>query len=325
MVQAGLRLGSVLRRRPGRVQPAASAGPVVLTQSRIYILPSRMGALYCLTLILMLLGSINYNLGLGYVLTFLLAGLGVVSMLHAWRNLAGLAVTPGRVDPVFVGEHARFRLTIGNPTEAPRYAIGTRRGNENASFTNVPPQDQGECFVELIAGKRGWLDPGRIEVATNYPVGLFRAWSHVRFDWRTLVYPKPESGQPPLPSSLPSSGRGLSAAAGEDDFAGLRDYRPGDPPRRMAWKVLARRGTPAVKDFSGGQGASDLWLDWSACPHDFNAEQRLSRLTAWVLAASAQHLRYGLRLPALQVAPDTGPAHREVCLRALALHGETGP
>jgi uncharacterized protein (DUF58 family) len=325
MAQAALRPGSVLRRRPGRAQPAPVTGPVVLTQNRIYILPSRMGALYCLTLILMLLGSINYNLGLGYVLTFLLAGLGVVSMLHAWRNLAGLAVTAGRTEPVFVGEHARFRLTVSNPTDSPRYGIGTRRGNENANFTNVPPRDQGECFVELVARQRGWLDPGRIEVATSYPVGLFRAWSHVRFDWRTLVYPKPEAGHPPLPPSLPSSGHGLSTAAGEDDFSGLRDYRPGDPPRRMAWKVLARRGTPAVKEFSDGQGAADVWLDWSACPREFDAEQRVARLTAWVLTASSRHLRYGLRLPGVQVGADTGPAHREACLRALALHGDPAP
>ena len=62
----------------------------------------------------MLAGSINYNLGLGYVLTFLLGGLGVVGMLHTWRNLAGLVLTPGRTNPAFAGEHVVWRVVADN-------------------------------------------------------------------------------------------------------------------------------------------------------------------------------------------------------------------
>jgi uncharacterized protein (DUF58 family) len=316
-----MKIGSLTLGRPPRREPAASTDAIVLTQNRIFIMPSRMGALYCLTLALMLLGSINYNLGLGFVLTFLLGGLGVVGMLHAWRNLAGVSVRPGRSEPVFAGEHARFRFVLHNPTEAARFAIGMRRGNENANFTNVPARDDGECFVELIAPKRGWLEAGRVEVATSYPIGLFRAWSYVRFDQRALVYPRPEPGNPPLPPAAATSGAGLSSAAGEDDFAGLRAYRPGDSLHRMAWKAIARREVPVVKEFSGGQGTADLWLDWSACPRDFDVEQRLARLSAWVVSASLQNLRYGVRLPHQTIAPDTGRAHRDLCLRTLALHG----
>ncbi len=57
---------------------------------RIYILPTRHGYAFVLALCAMLLGAINYSNGLAYALTFLLASLALVSMLHANRNLAGL-------------------------------------------------------------------------------------------------------------------------------------------------------------------------------------------------------------------------------------------
>ncbi|MBI2225500.1 MAG: DUF58 domain-containing protein, partial [Betaproteobacteria bacterium] len=75
----------------------AEAGSIVLVQRRIFILPSRHGMTYVAALALMLAGSVNYDLSLGFVLTFLLAALGVNSILHTFRNLAALRISPGRV------------------------------------------------------------------------------------------------------------------------------------------------------------------------------------------------------------------------------------
>ena len=188
-----------------RKAPAATKAAVVLTQQRVYVMPSRMGGVFSLTLFLMLLGSINYNLGLGYVLTFLLGGLGMVSLLHTWRNLAGLDIRPGRPERVFAGDHLRFTVSIRNPTGLARFAIGLRRGHEVAHFVNVGPRGEAESFVEMVAKQRGWLEPGRMEIATNYPLGLFRAWSYMHFEQWALVYPRPEPAPPPLPLATPRS------------------------------------------------------------------------------------------------------------------------
>jgi uncharacterized protein (DUF58 family) len=75
-----------------------------------------------------------------------------------------------------------------------------------------------------------------------------------------------------------------------------------------------------TKQFAGAAGA-ELWLDWNALPPALDAEQRLSRLAGWVLAAEQAGARYGLRLPGRALAPDHGEAHRAACLQALALHG----
>ena len=128
----------LLRRR------APEAAPVRLTQRRIYILPTSGGLLLGMTLLLMLMGCINYNLGLGYVLTFLLAGIGLVSILHTFRNLAQLELRPGRADPVFAGEQATYPVLIDNPTPLSRIAVAmlpvhALLGETNAAFCDPAP------------------------------------------------------------------------------------------------------------------------------------------------------------------------------------------
>jgi len=164
--------------------------------------------------------------------------------------------------------------------------------------------------------------PGPLRIFTRFPLGLFHAWSNVELDAKALAYPKPDGSRLPLPSMEPRSGTGVESGIGEDDFLGLRPYRPGDSPRQIAWKAVAReRGVP-VKVFSG-LAEVEMWLDWDLMP-GMETEARLSRLTRWVLAAEAAGLHYGLRLPGLTLPPGRGAAQREECLRALALHGLDG-
>ena len=55
-----------------------------------------------------------------------------------------------------------------------------------------------------------------------------------------------------------------------------------------------------------------------------DTEARLSRLTRWVLLAHEQGARFGLKLPGVELAPDHGDAHRDRCLRELALFDDRG-
>src|SRR6478736_10568991 len=75
-------------------------GTIVLVHRRVYIVPTQLGWLFALTLLILLVGSINYALSLGFALTFLLAGMGFAGMVHTVRNLAHLSLRAGRCDPV---------------------------------------------------------------------------------------------------------------------------------------------------------------------------------------------------------------------------------
>jgi uncharacterized protein (DUF58 family) len=63
--------------------------------------------------------------------------------------------------------------------------------------------------------------------------------------------------------------------------------------------------------------AQDLWLDWRDT-QGRDPEARLSRLTAWILAAERLGQPYGLRLAGKEIVPSLGAAHRQACLQALA-------
>jgi len=296
---------------------APEPGTIRLTQRRVYVLPSRQGLVFGIAMVVMLIGSINYNLSLGYVLTFLLAGMGVVSILHTFRNLVRLSISPGRVDPVFVGDLAQFHVHIDNPDRHDRFSLALLCKGEVVNC-DVPAQRMAAVSIPLRAEKRGWMPLERITIETRFPLGLTRAWSYVRPDMRALVYPKPDDSLLPLPQARPESGDAISVGVGSDDFFGLRAYQPSDSPRHVAWKASARTDTPLTKVFTG-RASSELWFDFDDMPHDFDTEARLSRLARWVLLATQGGARFGLRLPGNEVPLGSGEAQREACLRALAL------
>jgi len=295
--------------------------PVVLTQRRIFILPTRAGLLYGVVLCVMLIGAINYNLSLGYALVFLLAGLGLVAMVHTFRNLLGLRLMPGRADAVFSGETAYFTIHVENALHQPRRALELAFGKNGTVALDISGSEQASVAAPCMTARRGRLDPGRLTLSSRYPLGLFRAWSYPHPPLSCLVYPKPlETPLPPPTSSWKSTGsRGSS---GQEDFSGLRERQANDSPRHIAWKAVAHdidHRPLLVKQFDGG-AAEELWLDWTLTPAGNDTEKRLSLLAGWIVIAEREQRRYGLRLPERCIAPDSGPAHRDACLEALALH-----
>lgn len=299
--------------------PRGSESVIVLMQRRIYILPTRHGLLFAVVLLVLLTGSINYALGLGFVLTFLLFALAMNAMIHTFRNLANLKVTAGRAQPVFAGDTAQFLVHLDNPSDAERYAIGITKDGTDPAFVDVPARAVAPALARVPAPRRGLLRPGRLTLFTRYPLGLYRAWSHIELDLHCMVYPRPAFPALPLPPAAASSGAGAESGRGQEDFAGLRQYHVGDSPRHVAWKAAARDQGLLTKQFSG-RAETQLWLDWTQLPPQMAVEERLSHLARWVLDAHASGIAYGLLLPGKTVALATGVAQREACLEALALY-----
>ncbi len=315
-----MRLIAELKRRLFRWQSDGSA-PLRLTQRRIFILPTRAGLLFAAALLAMLTGAINYNLALGHALVFLLAGLALTGMVHAFRNLHGLTIAPGRCLPVFAGDLALFPLQLSSDRTTPRLALELRAGDEPATVgCSVAAQGLTDTAIPVAATRRGWLELPRTRLATTYPLGLFVAWSYLQPAMRCLVYPQPLPT--PLPPRQPAARSGDQRGnGGQEDFSGFRERQPADSPRHVAWKASARDGGQRpllVKQFAGGT-QHELQLDWSLTPEAAAPETRIAILAGWVLAADEAGASYGLRLPGHEIAPDSGEAHRHRCLEALAL------
>ena len=293
-------------------------GPIVLGHRRVYILPTSHGCIFFLVLLLMLAGSVNYSLSLGFILTFLLAGLGVNGMLYTFRNMANLRISAARPRSVFAGDVVEFPLRIENATGVSRAALEAVSASGHSHDFDVAPDSDTIAPIALPARSRGRLGIGRVMLQTRFPLGLFRAWTYLEPDVDCIVFARPETPPVPLPSPAGERGEGSAAALGNEDFAGLRAYHAGDSPRRIAWKADAQNRGLLSKVFSG-QADSELWLDWNALPPAMVTEARISRLTRWVLEADAAGMSYGLRLPSQVIEPAAGAGHRTHCLEALAL------
>ncbi len=294
---------------------------VVLGQRRVFILPTREGLVFGVLLLLMLAGSVNYNLSLGYVLTFLLGAMGLNAMLHTFRNLAHLKVAAGRARPVFAGGQAIFTLGIENPTDVARRSVGLTWDGNITTYVDVAPRLSLLVPIGVPAPRRGMLRPGRFKLYTQFPMGLYHAWSYLELDVECIIYPQPAPSGLPLPLVAAPSAAGERYGKGDDDFTGLRLYAPGDSPRQIAWKAAAREDILLTKQF-GGRSSAACWLTWDALPPRLDLEAKLSQLTRWVLDAHTGGVSFGLRIPGTVLGPDIGDAHRDRCLKALALFGQ---
>lgn len=288
-----------------------------LVSGRIYILPTRAGMIFACIVFTMLLGAMNYNNNMGFALTFLLAGIAVVSIHHCHRNLADTFFHYLGGHPVFAGDDMVFRFVVENRSRVSRWQIRLHWQDRDVICNEIEPNTRTQVRVRVATARRGKLPLPRIQLSTRFPLGLFRAWAWVNMEFSELVYPAPAPRS--ARERFAWSGHTTSGydRGGDDDFSGLRDYRLGDPPKHIAWKALARTGEMLVTEYRSG--VQDLiWIDWQ----DFRGltmEARIAAMTRRVLDADADGHRYGLRIPRLEMQPSAGAAHRHDCLKALAL------
>jgi uncharacterized protein (DUF58 family) len=316
-----LRDSATLRvRRWARNRQGVDEASTTLRPGRVYILPTGVGLVFGLMAFAMLLGSMNYNNNLSFVLTFLLIGIGFVAMHQCQRNLVGLELTFAGTDPVFAGQSIRFRIAITNKSKSARYGIRIYYDQVQSDVHDLQSGESKIFVLPISTNKRGWIELDRFGIRTLFPFELFRSWAWLHMDLKGLVYPQLSEADLQPPPTRVAHGHRQHDARGEEDFAGLRKYNEGDSPRHVAWKAFARSGQLLSKQFAGADTSSQ-WFDFEEIA-DSDQETRLSILTRWVVDADRTREDYGLRLPGFEFPPAHGDEQRRQCLEALALFGE---
>ncbi|MGB1800223.1 MAG: DUF58 domain-containing protein [Gammaproteobacteria bacterium] len=321
----------VLERLPS--DPAGKFGYNVeqFKRQRVYIFPTTQGWVYGLMLVVMLLGAINYNNSMAYMLCFLLTGLAIVCMLHTYRNLTGLIVTPGIPKAVYAKQQALFPIQFDNRAGFEKFSIQVeqrikkklfaRRQEEAEKITvAISNSKQVNCYYPVQTQKRGLIKSKRLRISTDFPLGLFMAWSYFEPEQECLVYPEPVGSKQFPAFTVNDDNADHGTQAGTDDFAGFRKYKAGDPVHSIAWKTYAKEQGLFVKQFSG-KGSKVLILNWEAVSHINNIETRLSQLCYWILLAEQASMQYGLEMPNSKIEIGHGEHHKELCLEALARYG----
>ncbi|MFN3712926.1 MAG: DUF58 domain-containing protein [Alcanivoracaceae bacterium] len=298
-----------------RIPPARE---VVLDQRRIFIVPTGYGFLFLTIAALLFIGGINYENNLLMAFSFLLVSIFLMSILHTFRNLAGVTLVAGGMRPGFAGACGALEVRILSQRRAHR-SLWLNWPGAPAEEISVEADQERSLWLSVSLRHRGPQHPGRLHIESRYPVGLLRTWSLVDLDHLCLAWPKPlPGGECPARGGDDDSGK-QQHDIGSEDFEGLRNYIVGDSLKLVDWKSYARgRGlnTKLFTDPAEGR----LWLEWELLA-GLDPESRYSRLCYWVLQMEHQSLRYGLRLPDGELAPAHGPLHREQTLEMLALSG----
>ncbi|MEW5725157.1 MAG: DUF58 domain-containing protein, partial [Thermodesulfobacteriota bacterium] len=116
----------------------------------------------------------------------------------------------------------------------------------------LPPRGRAELSAELVPRRRGLLHLNRLLIRKTEPLGLFRTVTAVETADRVTVLPKryrvPELDLPGNRHYQPGGVALASNVGDSEEFISLRDYRPGDPLRRIHWKSWAKTVRPIVKE-----------------------------------------------------------------------------
>lgn len=307
--------------------------PVTAHWRRIFILPTAAGWFFGLSLLLMLVASLNFNNNMGLMLTFWIMGLAQVILLATFFNLLNVRLLSVHAEPVHAGERAVVQLTIDAPDIRPGIAICWADRKQNKSLLMLanaaPPlaragtSPNGTLLrLPLPALQRGWQALPRVKIFSRYPAGLFTTWFYVRPDNRILVYPQPELRAPQWPASETRQGQQFHHTSSEH-FDGVRPYQYGDPLRLVAWKRSAQLQDLVSREYHSHHG-EHICFQWAHVSH-LPTEQALSRLTAWVIRADDAGLAFRLTIPGFDSGRGQGHTHRHHCLRALALFGTNNP
>lgn len=301
---------------------------MTLSQRTVYIVPTMAGWFFAGTLIVLLITSINYQLNLGYALTFLLAGSGAVSIHLTHRTLRGLTLHMRNPQAVFAGQAAVLDVLLQSTSTYSRHGVALTIYSQDVKpswiYLDVDAGETTNAQLTFVPERRGWHAAPIIQLESRFPLGLFRAWAYWRPDSKILVYPAQEQPAPALPPTSGSDGQGANSKRSQGiETEGVRGWRRGDAMKSIVWKQAARAlatgGELVVRDTSTNARLT-LWLDW----HDaggLDTERRLSRLASWVVQADQLGASWGLRLPGVEIAPDAGDQHRLQALERLALWG----
>lgn len=310
----------------------------VTTHARsVFILPTRQGLFFVVTLLAMTIGCINYNLNLGYGLTFLVFSIALGGMHRTHQNLMNLSLSVSAGEPVFAGKDSLLsvNISVSSAQKTPKYAFEFEIKNlevkniSSAVIAELQANTATSTLLKLPATRRGAVPCPRIIVSTTYPIGLWRAWSYVYPDLVQYVYAAPMPPSPAVallndandsphiaPQIIAPQFKPHNPNAAQDTLSHIEPATNDTPMRRIHWPSMAR-GIEAAKILHADETPSDqVILDFAKAWGD--TETRLSHLSYGVETAYIAGVAFALKLPNLSVPAAHCWEHRAACQLALA-------
>lgn len=198
---------------------------------------------------------------------------------------------------------------------------------ETAPVPPIPPDAEAEARVTVTPLRRGLFRFEGLILSRTDPFGLFRAFAAVPAPDTVLIlprrYPLPEIA---LPGEVRFQEGGVALASNvgqSDEFISLREYRRGDPLRRIHWRSWARTGKPIVREFEDEFFSRHALVLDTFCDEPFNEafEEAVSVAASFACAIRTQESLLDLLFVGAQAYCFTsgrGLAHVDQILEILA-------
>ena len=188
-----------------------------------------------------------------YLLEAMLLGLVVVSGLLSEMSMRGLRLSLRVPDEVFAGRPAPFAVVVVNDKRRlPSYSLALSAPGHGEIVRYLTRLRAGE--ERLIAWETTFPTRGRatlpaLRVTTRFPFGLFAKSAPVTLGAEVIVYPALR----PVPSEIWRRAPGATftsprRAGHGHGLRDLREYRAGDDPRLIHWRLSAKRRALVVRE-----------------------------------------------------------------------------
>jgi uncharacterized protein (DUF58 family) len=206
-----------------------------------------------LGLVLYLIAS-NVGAGWLYVVVAALVGMVLVSIPLPWLGVRRIGVKRRAPIVATAGEPFECVLELENTGRLPRFMIEAQdrfTGDTGRAVALRVRRGKPETLRYTVENpRRGIYAGGEIVLESRAPFGLFRGRRRMRTPSEIVVYPRTfdVAGLPPSADIDAAPGDGDESSTLHrghgGEFWGVREYRPGDPARLVAWKRSAR-GLPS--------------------------------------------------------------------------------
>jgi len=277
------------------------------------------GGIIFITLTVFLgVAAANTGNNLLYMLVSSLLSIMLVSGLISILNLRNVVIKVKAPGEVFANREAVFKVFVASRLNMPSFLIRISSGRDSVIFPVVDRKSRcGEIYMSFR--KRGVVKKIRVELSSNFPIGMFQRSQLVDVLVDVVVFPEPVEH-----SLLPANGgenQGSSVmetvkkeVSGE--YMGAREYWQ-DPLKLVHWKLTAKLERLYVKEYSK-EGGLPVVLTLDSVKGD--VEERLSKLTFLVLKLLENGYKVGLRIKDKEIPPDTGREHKVRLLSELAFY-----
>jgi len=266
----------------------------------------------CFILLLMAMAYGN-NLVYGVCFYLTVMGLGLARSIN--DNVNNCRIESVLAHEIFAGGPQKIQIQIRNVSNESLRQLELRLARKESPVTvNLQPHET--KLVELLwtPPHRGYLQAPAVRLNSPYPSALFNAWKVKRFKDSVIAYPALK-GQ----KNYPEAARASSESIGV--LREIRDYKPGDSPRRIHWRSLAKNGQLRTMVHENQEGQS-CYFNWDQV-QGLKLEEKLSQLALWLHLAHKNGQPWTLKLPQHEFDSGHGTQAYHAALKHLALWQES--